>query len=98
MKKRIFISNTLMVIVTLAVFLVLNLFIIKIYWHSAEAELRETAGQIIEGSGRNAGGMDDSSGQILDFIWDRRCPLHFYSRCDQPDIHRKADAAYYGAA
>ena len=50
------------------------------------------------GSGRNAGGMDDSSGQILDFIWDRRCPLHFYSRCDQPDIHRKADAAYYGAA
>lgn len=48
MKKRIFISNTLMVIVTLAVFLVLNLFIIKLYWHSAETKLRETAGQIIE--------------------------------------------------
>lgn len=47
-EKRIFISNTLMVIVTLAVFLVLNLFIIKLYWHSAETELRETAGQIIE--------------------------------------------------
>lgn len=31
MKKRIFVSNTLMVIVTLAVFLVLNLFIIKLY-------------------------------------------------------------------
>lgn len=48
MKKRIFVSNTLMVIVTLAVFLVLNLFIIKLYWHSAETELRVTAGQIVE--------------------------------------------------
>lgn len=48
MKKRIFVSNTLMVIVTLAIFLMLNLFIIKLYWHSAETELRETAGQIIE--------------------------------------------------
>lgn len=59
-EKRIFISNTLMVIVTLAVFLVLNLFIIKLYWHSAETELRETAGQIIAA---------EDPGEMLEECW-----------------------------
>lgn len=47
-KRRIFISNAMMVIVTLASFFVLNLAIIKIYLKSAETELRMTAEQMLK--------------------------------------------------
>ena len=39
-KKRIFLSNALMVIVTLVIFLIINLFVIKFYTESIEAEFR----------------------------------------------------------
>ena len=37
-KRRIFISNTLMIVVTLILFFVINLGVVKIYWESIEHE------------------------------------------------------------
>lgn len=39
-KKRIFLSNAFMVVVTLLIFLMINLFVIKFYAESIEAEFR----------------------------------------------------------
>lgn len=39
-KKRIFLSNALMVIVTLVIFLFINLFVVKFYAESIEKEFR----------------------------------------------------------
>lgn len=39
-KKRIFLSNAFMVVVTLLIFLIINLFVIKFYAESIEAEFR----------------------------------------------------------
>lgn len=44
-KRRIFISNALMVLVTLVIFLSINLFLIKIYSESIEAELKNSLEQ-----------------------------------------------------
>lgn len=53
-KRRIFLSNALMVVVTLLIFLMINLFVIKFYAESIEAEFRTS----VEGA-MDEGGLDD---------------------------------------
>lgn len=53
-KKRIFLSNALMVVVTLVIFFIINLFVIKFYAESIEAEFRTS----VEGI-TNEDGLDD---------------------------------------
>lgn len=53
-KRRIFISNALMVIVTLVIFLIINLFVIRFYAESIEAEFRMS----VEGA-INEDGLED---------------------------------------
>lgn len=50
-KRRIFISNTLMILVTLGIFLIVNLGIIKVYSESIEHEFEDTAGEILGDDG-----------------------------------------------
>lgn len=50
-KKRIFISNALMVLVILLIFLMINLCVIKVYSESIEADFRTSAGQIVDEDG-----------------------------------------------
>ena len=47
-KKRIFVSNTLMVLVSLLIFFVINLFIIKGYSESVETEIKASAAQVMD--------------------------------------------------
>lgn len=56
-KRRIFLSNALMVLVTLVIFLVINLVVVKIYSESIEADFRSSAEQYV-GQGE-VGGLDD---------------------------------------
>ena len=53
-KRRIFLSNAFMVVVTLLIFLMINLFVIKFYAESIEAEFRAS----VEGV-RDEDGLDD---------------------------------------
>ena len=50
-KRRIFISNTLMILVTLVLFLLINMVIIKVYAESVEKEFRVSADQIMDDDG-----------------------------------------------
>ena len=53
-KRRIFLSNTLMVLITLSIFLVINVVFLEFYFHSIEQEIILTAGQTI-----STGGLED---------------------------------------
>lgn len=50
-KKRIFLSNALMVVVTLVIFFIINLFVIKFYAESIEAEFRTSVEGITDEDG-----------------------------------------------
>ena len=50
-KRRIFISNTLMILVTLVLFLLINMVIIKVYAESVEKEFKVSADQILDDDG-----------------------------------------------
>ena len=50
-KRRIFLSNALMVLVTLLIFLAINLAVVKIYAESVEKELKTSIEDLIDGSG-----------------------------------------------
>lgn len=50
-KKRIFLSNALMVVVTLLIFLMINLFVIKFYAESIEAEFRTSVEGVTDEDG-----------------------------------------------
>jgi len=50
-KKRIFLSNALMVIVTLVIFLIINLFVVKFYAESIEEEFRTSVEGVTDGDG-----------------------------------------------
>ena len=56
-KRRIFLSNALMVLVTLVLFLVINLAVIKIYSESIEADFRASAEQYMDPM--DGDGLDD---------------------------------------
>lgn len=56
-KRRIFLSNALMVLVTLVIFLVINLVVVKIYSESIEADFRSSAEQYVGQA--DGGGLDD---------------------------------------
>ena len=47
-KRRIFLSNALMVLVTLVIFLVINAIVIKVYSESIEQELKESMGNVVD--------------------------------------------------
>lgn len=47
-KRRIFLSNAMMVIVTLVIFFIINLFVIKVYAESIEAEFRTSVENITD--------------------------------------------------
>lgn len=50
-KRRIFLSNALMVVVTLLIFLIINLFVIKFYAESIEAEFRASVEGVMDEDG-----------------------------------------------
>lgn len=50
-KRRIFISNALMVVVTLFILLMINLFVIKMYSESVEHELEDSIGDVMDEDG-----------------------------------------------
>lgn len=50
-KKRIFLSNALMVLVTLIIFLVINMAVIKVYSESIEQELKQSMGNVMDEDG-----------------------------------------------
>lgn len=50
-KKRIFLSNALMVLVTLVIFLVINVGVIKVYSESIEKELEQSMGNVMDEDG-----------------------------------------------
>ena len=50
-KRRIFLSNALMVLITLAVFLVINVGVIKVYSEYVEEEVRASAEKIVSEDG-----------------------------------------------
>ena len=50
-KRRIFLSNTLMILVTLVLFLLINMAIIKIYAESIEHEFEVSADQLLDDDG-----------------------------------------------
>lgn len=50
-KKRIFLSNALMVIVTIVIFLIINLFVVKFYAESIEEEFRTSVEGVTDGDG-----------------------------------------------
>lgn len=50
-KKRIFLSNALMVIITLVIFLIINLFVVKFYAESIEEEFRTSVEGVTDGDG-----------------------------------------------
>ena len=50
-KRRIFISNTLMILVTLVLFLLINMVLIKVYAESVEEEFRVSADQLLDDDG-----------------------------------------------
>ena len=56
-KRRIFLSNALMVLVTLVLFLAINLVVVKIYSESIEADFRASAKQYMDPM--DGGGLDD---------------------------------------
>ena len=56
-KRRIFLSNALMVLVTLVLFLAINLVVVKIYSESIEADFRASAEQYMDPL--DGGGLDD---------------------------------------
>ena len=45
-KRRIFISNTIMVLVTLIIFLLINVFVIKVYSEIIEEEFKASVEQV----------------------------------------------------
>lgn len=53
-KRRIFLSNALMVLVTLLIFLAINLAVVKIYAESVEKELKTSIEDLIDGSGTSS--------------------------------------------
>lgn len=53
-KRRIFISNAMMVLLTLLIFLLINLFVIKFYSESIEKEFKASAEKVVD-----VDGMDD---------------------------------------
>ncbi len=53
-KRRIFISNAMMVLVTLIIFLLINVFVIKVYSESIEKEFKTSMEQVVD-----IDGMDD---------------------------------------
>ena len=48
-KRRIFISNALMVLTTLVIFLLINMVVVKIYTESIEVELKTSLEQLVDG-------------------------------------------------
>ena len=50
-KRRIFISNALMVLVTLIIFLLINVAVIKVYSESIEQQLKNSAEKIVDADG-----------------------------------------------
>ena len=48
-KKRIFISNTLMILVTLILFFMVNIAVVKIYTESVEREFEASVNQVVDG-------------------------------------------------
>ena len=48
-KRRIFISNALMVLTTLVIFLLINMVVVKIYTESIEVELKTSLDQLVDG-------------------------------------------------
>lgn len=50
-KRRIFISNALMVVVTLFILLMINLFVIQVYSESVEHELEDSIGDVMDEDG-----------------------------------------------
>ena len=96
-KKRIFISNAFMVLVSLLVFLAINLVIIKGYSEAIEKEIRTSVEQIVDEDG-----LEDL---IIDWTFQRNEFLLFFGLdgilCfsdHQPDIYQKSYQSYYGAA
>ena len=70
-KRRIFISNALMVLTTLVIFLVINLAVVKIYTESIETELKSSLEQLIDG--RDTDHVENQEGGFLgidDFLED----------------------------
>lgn len=47
-KRRIFLSNALMVLVTLAIFLIINAVVVKVYFESMEHELKAFIGDVVD--------------------------------------------------
>lgn len=47
-KRRIFISNALMVVITLFILLMINSFVIKVYFESVEHELEDSIGDVMD--------------------------------------------------
>lgn len=47
-KRRIFLSNALMVLVTLAIFLIINVVVVKVYFESMEHELKAFIGDVVD--------------------------------------------------
>lgn len=97
-RRRIFISNTLMILVTLVLFLLINMVIIKVYAESVEEEFRVSADQSLDD--------DDLEDMVKNWTIKKR-PFHpavsggwsvLYHSTDgsQPDIHAKPDEAYHG--
>lgn len=50
-KRRIFISNALMVVVTLFILLMINSFVVKVYSESVEHELEDSIGDVMDEDG-----------------------------------------------
>ena len=50
-KRRIFVSNTLMILVTLVLFLLVNVAVVKIYAESIEHEFEISEDQILDAEG-----------------------------------------------
>ncbi len=66
-KRRIFLSNARMVLVTLLIFLAINLVVVKIYAESVEKELKTSIEDLIDGSGAsNYSDSDNVENQYRD--------------------------------
>ena len=50
-KRRIFLSNACMVVVTLFIFLMINMFVVKVYAESIEEEFRMSVEQVVDKNG-----------------------------------------------
>ena len=103
-KRRIFLSNALMVLVTLLIFLAINLAVVKIYAESVEKELKTSIEDLIDGSGTSNFSDSDNVkyqhkdgrellGDLDDFL--ESWTIH---RNDQADFHTESGEKYYGAS